>query len=185
MEVTKMEQIEKSVSPLSNKNRNTYVINQITMAMIDLLEKKPIHEIPIRELCNKAEVGRTSFYRNFETKEDILKNHIEAMLKEWEEHIKGNTIKSLKEAIYQLFLHLEKNKEFYNLIYKRGLLYLMKDHILDLFGFNPKQELVKAYASSYVAFFIYGWIEVWFRRGMIDSPEEIASYLPEEIRHNS
>ena len=74
--------------------------------------------------------------------------------------------------------NFEENREFYALLNKRGLVYLLKDIILDLCGFNPEQELPAAYASAYVAFFLYGWIEVWFRRGMRDTAEELIAYLP-------
>ena len=49
---------------------------------------------------------------------------------------------------------------------------------MELCGFDPEQELPAAYASAYVAYFLYGWIEVWFRRGMKDTAEEMIAYLP-------
>lgn len=65
-----------------------------------------------------------------------------------------------------MFSHFEANRDFYRLINERELVYLLKDIILDLCGFNSEQEMPAAYASAYVAFFLYGWIEAWFRRGM-------------------
>lgn len=60
---------------------------------------------------------------------------------------------------------------------KRGLVYLLKDIILDLCGFDPEQEAAAAYSSAYAAFFLYGWIEVWFRRGMKETAAELAGCL--------
>ncbi len=37
----------------------------------------------ISELCNLAGIGRASFYRNFESKEDILQRYINKIFKEW------------------------------------------------------------------------------------------------------
>ena len=62
---------------------------------------------------------------------------------------------------------------------ERGLVYLLKDIILNLCGFNPEQEMFSAHSSAYVAFFLYGCIEVWFRRGMRDTTEELIAYLPQ------
>ena len=56
-----MEQTAKTVSPMSNEGRNAYVTEHITAAMLSLLKEKPLVEITISELCDRAGVGRTSF----------------------------------------------------------------------------------------------------------------------------
>ena len=72
-----MEQNTKNVTALSNEMRNSYVLNQITEAMVELLKEKEMSNISISELCDKAQIGRTSFYRNFESKEAIVEFIIE------------------------------------------------------------------------------------------------------------
>ena len=71
-----MKQKMKIVSPMSNEGRNIYVIEHITKSLLTLLEKKTIENISISELCDNAGIGRASFYRNFNNKEDILKIYI-------------------------------------------------------------------------------------------------------------
>lgn len=174
-----MEQKAKNVSPFSNEKRNAYVIEHLTNAMLMLLEEKPIAEISISELCGMAGVGRTSFYRNYEEKEDIIKAHIEHLFQNWADKCKEAPDLPVEELVLQVFSHFEANRGFYSLLNKRGLVYLLKDIIWDLCGFNPEQEMSAAYSSAYVAFFLYGWIEVWFRRGMRDTAEELVTHLPQ------
>lgn len=174
-----MEQNTKNVSPFCNESRNAYVIEHLTDALLALLNEKPLGEISISELCETAGVGRTSFYRNFETKEDILKRHIETLFQGWINEWKSDSKLPIDQSIYQLFTHLEANREFYGLLHNRGLTYLLKDILLDMCGFDPKQEVIAAYSSAYVAFFLYGWIEVWLRRGMKETAAELAGYLHE------
>lgn len=71
-----MRQNPQNVSPMSNEGRNAYVIRHLTDALLKLLHKKPLQEISISELCAQAGVGRASFYRNFDSKEDILKTYL-------------------------------------------------------------------------------------------------------------
>ena len=174
-----MEQKLKNVSPFSNERRNAYVVEHLTSSLLELLKEKPLAEITISELCGLAGVGRTSFYRNYEEKEDIIRAHIAHMFQDWVDEWKSTPTPPVKETVRIVFSHFEANREFYSLLNERGLVYLLKDIILDLCGFNPEQEIVAAYSSAYVAFFLYGWIEVWFRRGMMDTTEELISYLPE------
>lgn len=173
-----MEQKQKSVSPFSNESRNTYVVEHLTSSMLALLEEKPIAEITISELCGMAGVGRTSFYRNYEDKEDIVKAYIKRLFQDWADRWKTSPDPSVKETVQIVFSHFEANRDFYSLLNRQGLVYLLKDIILDLCGFDPEQELAAAYSSAYVGFFLYGWIEVWFRRGMKDTTEELTAYLP-------
>ncbi len=166
-----MEQKPKTVSPISNEGRNAYVAEHLTAALLELLKEKQLADISISELCDGAGVGRTSFYRNFETKEDILKGYIERLFHGWMDMWNNNPGLPLDKGAYNVFSHFEANREFYALLNERGQVYLMKDIILELCGFNPDQDPIPAYSSAYVAFFLYGWIEVWFRRGMRETAE--------------
>lgn len=173
-----MEQKAKNVSPFSNESRNAYVVEHLTGAMLALLEEKPVAEISVSELCGMAGVGRTSFYRNYGEKEDIIKAYIKRLFQDWADKCKETPDITVRETVRIVFSHFEANRDFYSLLNKRGLVYLLKDIILDLCGFNPEQEMAAAYSSAYVGFFLYGWIEVWFRRGMKDTAEELIAYLP-------
>ena len=174
-----MEQKPKNVSPFSNESRNAYVVEHLTSSMLELLKEKPVSEISISELCGMAGVGRTSFYRNYGEKEDIIKAYVEHLFQDWVDKFKETPGLPVKEVVRIVFSHFEANREFYTLLNERGLVYLLKDVILYLCGFNPEQEMPAAYSSAYVAFFLYGWIEVWFRRGMKDTTEELIAYLPQ------
>jgi len=173
-----MEQKPKNVSQFSNESRNTYVVEHLTSAMLTLLRRKSIDEISISELCSMAGVGRTSFYRNYEKKEDIIKAYIAYLFQDWIYKCENAADLPIKELIRMVFSHFAANQDFYGLLNQRGLIYLLKDIILDLCNFNPNQGIPDAYSSAYAAFFLYGWIEVWFRRVMKDTAEELIAYLP-------
>ena len=173
-----MEQKLRIVSPFSNESRNAYVVEHLTSSMLELLKEKSISEISISELCAMAGVGRTSFYRNYEEKEDIVKAYIEHLFQDWVEKYKKSPDLPVREVVRIVLSHFEANREFYTLLNERGLVYLLKDIILDLCGFDPEQEMPAAYSSAYIGFFLYGWIEVWFRRGMRDKVEDLTACLP-------
>lgn len=169
-----MKQISKNVSPFSNEARNAYVIEHITDALLKLLRDKPIGDISISELCDLAVIGRASFYRNFESKEDILRRYINEIFKEWTDELDKKENRPLSGLLGRLFAHFDKHKDFYNLLNERSLIYLLKDVIIGLCGPKPEHCKEEAYARAYVAYALYGWIEVWFQRGMQESAEEIA-----------
>ena len=44
---------------------NTHIKDYIAQSLILLLKQKPLDDIKINEICQKAGVNRSSFYRNF------------------------------------------------------------------------------------------------------------------------
>ncbi len=140
---------------------------------LKLLRDKPIGNISISELCDFAGIGRASFYRNFESKEDILRGYINKIFKEWTDEADKKENRSLHELLGFMFAHFEKHRDFYILLNKRNLIYLLKDVIIGICGPKPEHSRQEAYARAYVAYALYGWVEVWFQRGMRETAEEI------------
>lgn len=168
-----MRQNKKTVSPMSNKGRNIYVIEHITKSLLTLLEENAIEDISIRELCDNAGIGRASFYRNYNSKEDILKAYINQLFDEWKNGWEKNNRMPLNSAIGTIFGHFEQHRDFYHLLNERHLIYLLKDVILDTMEMKPDLPKAEAYAKAFAAYSLYGWIEVWFQRGMQESAEEM------------
>lgn len=168
-----MKQNKETVSPMSNEGRNLYVIEHITESLLILLKDKEIEDISISELCDHAGIGRASFYRNFRSKEDILRAYINKLFDGWRSNWEKNNSIVLSSGIGMIFEHFEQYKEFYHLLNKRHLIYLLKDILLDIVELKPDLPKADAYAKAFVAYSLYGWIEVWFQRGMQESAEEM------------
>lgn len=169
-----MRQTRENVSPMSNEGRNAYVIEHLKNALLELLSEKSMNDISISELVEKAEVGRASFYRNYEQKEDILKAHIDNLFREWMIEWQNNDGAPLSEQVRTMIAHFEKHRSFYQLLNERSLIYLLKDVIIGICGPKPEYEKTQAYATAFVAYTLYGWIDVWFQRGMVETADEIA-----------
>ncbi len=175
-----MRQNEKNVSPMSNEGRNAYVIEHITDALLKLLREKTIEEISISELCEQAGIGRASFYRNFNSKEDILRAYIQNLFQEWTAKDAQEENRPLSEFLHSLFAHFEKHRDFYELLNQRNLICLLKEVIIGLCGPQPEHAKEEAYARAYYSYALYGWIEVWFQRGMRETAEEIAEMFQKQ-----
>lgn len=92
------------------------MIAHLTDSLLTLLKEKPLADISISELCGGAGVGRTSFYRNYGEKEDIIKAHIKCLFQDWAGKCKGAPDLPVSETIRIVFSHFEANREFYSLL---------------------------------------------------------------------
>lgn len=108
----------------------------------------------------------------FESKEDILRIYINKLFCSWINEYEQNTTRPLSELIKLLFMHFETHKNFYKLLNDRKLIYLLKDVIIGLCGPKPEHSKTETYVKAFVAYTLYGWIEVWFQRGMAESQKK-------------
>lgn len=162
---------------MDNTEKNTYVKNQITQALLKLLKTKELKDIAVSEITTIAQVSRVSFYRNYSDKEQILKEYISITLNEWNELHPKTSEYSQDDILGDIFAYLTTYKEFYSLLNERGLFYFLKDVINDLLGAKAEYPNFVAYTTAFIANGIYGWIEEWFLRGMQESGEEMAELL--------
>ncbi len=172
-----MGQTGASVSARGNAERNAYVVEHLTDALVSLMRGRPLDEISVSELCARAGVGRASFYRNFASKEDVLRKRVDRYLMDWSEADRAAGAGSLSGLVRSLFAHLDEHRDFYGLFAERGLAHLLEDAILASVRFDPNLPREAAYTSAYAAYVLYGWVETWFRRGMRDSADELADML--------
>lgn len=56
---------------------------QIWYAMLELLDKKPLREITVQELCDKCMIYRTTFYNHFYDIYDLISFGTKQIIKEW------------------------------------------------------------------------------------------------------
>lgn len=64
---------------MNNQEKNSYVRSQILKALLEMMRIDNFDSITISNLTAKAEVGRASFYRNYQTKEDVLRQEAERL----------------------------------------------------------------------------------------------------------
>ena len=154
--------------------REALVDVYITEALLRLLKKKEYRDISITEICERAGVTRMSFYRNFESKEDILVKRVrhitDDFLKESAISYRDDTIGSY---FVQLFTHMEQQKELCAALDKAGLLHIVKDEFDRIFLDTYRQEY-DDYKAVFLAGGIYNVFLFWFRDGCRDAPEALA-----------
>lgn len=158
---------------MDNEERNCYVKNEITKALLELLKEKDLKDIKINEMTTMAQVGRVSFYRNYKDKEDVLKQYLEKIIKEW----KLQDQKPFELIMKTLFEHLIAYKDFYTLLYQKDLFYLFRNTLKKLMIQDHQLSNPEAYAVAYMTYGIYGWIKEWIARGMQESPDDIYTFM--------
>ena len=108
------------------------------------MKTKHINDISIGALCDTAGVGRASFYRNFDSKEDVIAKELKKRLDEW---WLSAIVKPDFNFVRALFEHYYENSEICILLYRQGLSHLSLQSVLSACGPKDEQENFDAYTS--------------------------------------
>ncbi|MBQ8610816.1 MAG: TetR/AcrR family transcriptional regulator [Oscillospiraceae bacterium] len=169
----------------------------IFSALSNLLEQKRFECITVQEIIDEADIGRSTFYAHFETKDDLLKemctdifHHIfaERLPQEADsDHMEGSANLELK--LGHILYHLKENKCNLKGILEGEsgelFLYFLKGYLCDLFirykdDFPcdiPEDFLLHHLAASFSEA-----VKWWMREDTRHSPEEVAAYYMAMIR---
>ena len=141
--------------------------DEIASALISLMKIKDFCSITNKEITDKAKLSHITIYRNFKNKDEIIRYYISTVFKEWKWNEKEN-------IAFSIFSFFQKNKDIIDLLYKANLQYLILDNILALHHYDKNDSDIVAYSKVTVAYLIFGWCDEWYKRGMIQTPEEMA-----------
>lgn len=97
--------------------RTHYILGN---ALAELLEEAPLHRITIRQITDRAGVAYSTFFRNFETIDDLLDNYTDDFLNEIQTlliDIKiDNSRETTRENIRSIFKHILDNQTMYEMV---------------------------------------------------------------------
>ena len=171
--------MERSMNPSSRRSRRW-----ITKALLELMMAKPYQKISITEIAEEADVVRRTFYRNFESKEDVIKTYIESIFKGFIKSVKEDETINKQDVAKDFFEYMNKHRVFLKLLHEHE----MFDLILEVFeerifdndenDWAAKKEESEVFIKYTRSFFIAGlWymLETWLKSGMLETPDELAS----------
>lgn len=176
-----MKQINTNVSSIKaaeSRTKPLWAKKQIAQAAVELLKEKDPEAISISELCEKAGVGRASFYRHYQNLDDVLMKETLPVFESWKEKALAGEYPTMSALIESLLKIMLDKKDLFKVLTKRNRLSVLKNVLMELFGPDPDNDPVTAYSKAYVAYMFYGFVETWLQRGMKEDPEELAAHFP-------
>lgn len=149
----------------------------ISQSLLLLMEKKNYLNISIAEITNKAGVNRSTYYRNFLSKEDIIKFYFQQIMVQYLEIYETLADKSFELYLLTLFEHFYRYKTHLLSIYSNGLSYLILEALNQFFKERNTQKPKsnqEMFRLCYHIGGIYNFFILWFSHGMLETPQELT-----------
>ena len=158
---------------------NVFAKDCIATALIKLMKQKKYEDITITDIANTAGVSRVTYYRNYNSKEDIITHHMDELGYRLEQEMKDlDRIKDMYACVLTFFRYWKKQSDFLLCLSEAKLSYLLLEHInksVSIFSTSPK----KKYEACYFVGSMHNIMFEWIKDGTKESPEEMAAILCE------
>ncbi|MBR3326741.1 MAG: TetR family transcriptional regulator C-terminal domain-containing protein [Atopobiaceae bacterium] len=144
-------------------------------AFIGLLYEKPAVKITVTEIALRASVGRTTYFRNFSSKEDMLTFKLVKLWERWaEEHKLAERYNFSLDNALTFFEFNLSIRPLLELIYKRGLQASIYNAFYENMYRPSDSDSLDVYRSLFYSHGVYGVLDEWIERGFAESPRQMA-----------
>ncbi len=147
-------------------------------ALIKLLKKKPIEKISVPEIVATAQVGRTTYFRNFSNKQEAITFKLIKLWERWtEEHDVAERKNFAPENGLTFFEYNYSIKDLLALLYERGLQTAIYNSFHEIMTPQDSENALECYEGSFYSHGLFGLLDVWIRRGFRETPREMQEYI--------
>jgi AcrR family transcriptional regulator len=155
-------------------------------ALVELIQEKPIDQVTVQDVLDRASVGRSTFYLHFRDKNDLLLSQLEMVL----EHM--STVLRVRQevsdrvvAVTEIFEHIGGQNKIYRALGEAGRLHDFFDLAQDYFARGIEQRLRDSKRAAKIpqrelraraqvlAGSLLSLLRWWIDRGAKESPSEL------------
>lgn len=175
---------------MKNDPRTRYTEMIIKKAFLELLQQKPMNKITVREICDRAEINRSTFYKHYLDCYDLLDKLKEEALSQLDELMVGIEGGGAMPVLMAILQTMKNNADTFKLVAPNGgggeftrQAVRRCYQYLDLhIPVSPKRGWTEGQKETNYAFLIGGIscvIERWMQCGCKEPPEQIAALIME------
>lgn len=175
---------------MARDRRVKYTKMVLRESLIELLREKPISRITVKELCEKADINRATFYTHYTDQFDLFKQIEAEFIADVNSYLDNFTLEQgetgLLQLIVKIFEYVEENKELCRVLLGRTGDMDFQTHIMQIvskrvfFEWRKRikvDETVAEYIYTYVATGSIGIIRKWLFAEKQESPQKMAALV--------
>ena len=152
----------------------------LSMALVELLAEKPVNEITVKELTERSDVNRATFYRHY--------RDIYDMLRQMEQELFGEFTAALERLYCRILRFVADRAELCGILFgpngDRSLLQRLEVQVLAYCGICREAGLdtVERFLATFLVSGFINVVEQWLSEGMKLPPEQLAASIMRATR---
>lgn len=157
-------------------------------SLIDIMKNKSIHAISIKEICEGADVNRSTFYRHYDTQYDLYDDIIEDIAVDIAAIHNHPDVKDFTtiEFLIKVLEYIDNNREtFLVILSDKGKISLGEafTRFTNRFIDHENMSEIELYVTQFLAAGLTSTMWTWLNDENRRSPRELASLLYSIIMH--
>lgn len=177
---------------MKNDVRTRFTKKVIKDAFLSLLQENSLSNITVKEICKRAEINRSTFYKYYQDCYDLMDQLEDAYLQEAEELIHGIQTQGLKPILITMLQSLRQKEDLFQVLSREENYTRFSQKIIrlsfPLLQQNLSQQSKNKEQLNMEFIFLSGGagalISEWMRNGMVQPPEQIADAI-NTLCHNA
>lgn len=168
---------------MSKNSKSTIFLKEcIADAFLRLLRSQNIDKISIEDIVELAGVGRSTYFRNFSSKNEILVFKYRQLWSRWlEDHMLDSELQ-YNDVYFRAFLEFHYSvKEITKTLNSAGLVHIVFDSIKDAIVPADVQKDSPYYVESCYVHALWGLLERWIARDYKESVDELVAIVKEQL----
>jgi len=163
------------------KSASDFVKRCFGQALMLLMRDKKLNSISVTDIAAKAGISRMTYYRNFASKEHVLRTYMQILAKDYAQSLAGQGAPHRdRDHILQAVQCFHDNLDFVTCLEQEGLSNILLEGISDFLmecKTDAKENFERACALQYYAGALYNVCMFWYRSGMEKTQEEVADAI--------
>ncbi len=167
------------------KKTRTYAAERLSAALLDLMREMPYDQISIKGIAARAGVARVSFYRHFDSKDDVLRRRAQRITEDFLAHL-DPSLRAYDSCAFVLALlkHMRAQDDLVRLVMKADRMDIVRAEFDRAFGVGGVDRRDSA-RRRFISGGLYNIFNAWVRDGYEPDAAQIAAFVCELISSGS
>lgn len=167
--------------------RKNYTRIVLKESFMKRLQEKPLQKITITEVCETADINRSTFYTHYKDLYDLLYQIEDDVIEDLSQTLSAYNYTENEEAVEmteKLLEYLAENHESCQILFsehgdptfQKKVMMLVHNLLLDSL-INSKNAPYTEYLSLYIVNGVIHVVQSWLKNGVKESPKEMAQFI--------
>ncbi len=157
-------------------NTTDFLKECMSDALIRLMRQKPFDKITINEIVESAGVGRSTWFRTYSNKNEVLTFKFVRAWNRWaDEHNVAVRDRFKLENANDFFSFNYSIRHILQTVYDAGMQSTVYDAFYQVMMPQYGADEKECYQSRFYSYGLFGLLDEWAKRGFKESPEEMVT----------
>ena len=175
--------MEKTAPTSPSSQANQFAKQCLAEALVRLMEERELDDISVTDICKAAGFSRMAYYRNFQSKRDILRQYMRLLADEFRREALEK-YPNLSSRSYEIILfgleYFQDYRMFAERLIQANLTSILQDgmnYYFETYLAGSESGLDRHYAMHYYSGALVNVYTFWIARGMSEPPEYVAKII--------